>query len=377
MTQLRLSALLLSCLLSASLFAQVPQPAVPQPVPQPATAQPVAQPALPQPVPQPTAPAAQPVPGQPATPPAPVAVDPNAIAATVNGAPIHELAVQRGLEGVPPAKRAEARPEILNFLIDNLLIDQYLTRSNIQVTAQEVEGRLTEMKTELTRRKVELAEMLKQLKLTEAELRTHVAAEVRWERFVTSQATDAALKQMFEGNKEMFDETTMRARHILLTPASGDARACEAAVAALRACKQQVEAAGAEALKKVPADADALTRERARMKAMEEAFVAAAKDKSACPSKERGGDLGWFQRVGFMVEPFARAAFVLKPFEMSDAVKSPYGYHLILAMDRKPGKEVTFDQVKERVRDTYGERLREHLVSQLRPKAQIAIAPAK
>jgi parvulin-like peptidyl-prolyl isomerase len=175
----------------------------------------------------------------------------------------------------------------------------------------------------------------------------------------------------------MFDDTTLRARHILLATATGDGPAAEAAVNALRTYKKQVESQATEALKKVPADADALTRERARTQAVEEAFIAIAKEKSTCPSKDRGGDLGWFQRVGFMVEPFAAAAFALKPFEMSDVVKTPYGYHLILTLDRKPGREVQFEQVKERVRDVFADRLRESMVAQLRPKAKIAITPMK
>ncbi len=48
------------------------------------------------------------------------------IAATVNGQPILEEVVQRGLETAPAAKRAEIRADRLNVLIDDLLIDQYL-----------------------------------------------------------------------------------------------------------------------------------------------------------------------------------------------------------------------------------------------------------
>lgn len=350
MTPLRLLAGLLFCLTPAALVAQAPQPMPP------------AQPPRPMP-PMPTNP--------------PPAIDPNAVAATVNGEAILEMAVLRGLDAVPPAKRREARPEVLNFLIDNLLLDQSLKQANLNPTPPEVEARLGEMKAELTKRQMSLEEMLKSLKLTEAELRQHITADLRWERYVASQATDAALKQLFQTSKEMFDESTVQARHILLTPAADDAKTVEATVAALRSFKQHVEAQAAEALKKVPANADALARERARAVAIDEAFAALAKERSACPSKARGGDLGAFPRVGFMVEPFSKAAFALKPFELSDAVKTPFGYHLILAVDRKLGKDVTYDQVKERVRDVFADRLRDNVVAQLRAKAQIAIAPVK
>ncbi len=79
-----------------------------------------------------------------------------------------------------------------------------------------------------------------------------------------------------------------------------------------------------------------------------------------------------------MVEPFAQAAFALKPYQMSAVVQTHLGYHLILATDRKPGKDVKFEDVKikEEVKEVFFDRLRELMVSRLRPRAQITINPA-
>jgi parvulin-like peptidyl-prolyl isomerase len=77
-----------------------------------------------------------------------------------------------------------------------------------------------------------------------------------------------------------------------------------------------------------------------------------------------------------MVEPFAHAAFAMKPFEVSDVVTTRFGCHLILATERRPGKETKFEEVKDFVRDLYGDRLREAIVAQLRPQAKIVITPA-
>src|SRR5947209_4586300 len=84
----------------------------------------------------------------PAPPPAAAPAPPpaNAVAVTVNGQPIPELAVWRGLKRGPPARLAEARPEILNFLIDNTLIDQYLTQLPVAVEAKEVDAKIQEVK---------------------------------------------------------------------------------------------------------------------------------------------------------------------------------------------------------------------------------------
>jgi peptidyl-prolyl cis-trans isomerase C len=310
------------------------------------------------------------------TPPS-AAAPATGIAATVNGQPISEAAVQRGLERVPPARRAEKRAEVLNVLIDNALVDQYLLQLQVAADPKEVEKRVAEMKAELTKQKKDFAKLLEELKLSETELRGYIAADLRWEKHAATQATDKAVRDLFDANKDMFDGTIVRARHILLTPPAGDAKAGEAARLQLLQYRQQVTEQVAAGLAKLPADTDNLTREKTRIVLTEEAFAALAKAKSVCPSKDDGGDVGWFQRAGIMVEPFAKAAFALKPYQMSDVVKTSFGYHLILATDRKPGREIKFEDVKDEVKEVFIERLRDSVAAQRRPKAEIQIAPVK
>jgi peptidyl-prolyl cis-trans isomerase C len=334
----------------------------------PATAQ---QPPAPQPA-QPVAPAVTPPPAPPA----------NAVAATVNGQPVPETAVQRGLKRVDPSRHAEARPAIVNYLVDNLLIDQYLLQLNLTIDPKEVEARLARIKDDIkkvseTRPDTTYEKVLQDLMMTEAELKAQIAADVRWDRWASQQANDKALQDFFNANREIFDGSQVRARHILLTVHPGDTKTADQAKAQLTAVKQQIEQQVQAGLTKLPPNADNLAREQARTRLLDDAFAAVAREKSDCPSKQQGGDVDWFYRSGGMVEPFAKAAFALKPYQMSDVVQTQFGCHLILVTDRRPGKDTKFEDVKDEVKEVFCDQLRENLCGQLRPKATIVINASK
>ena len=65
-----------------------------------------------------------------------------------------------------------------------------------------------------------------------------------------------------------------------------------------------------------------------------ESFEALAKRFSKCPSKSKGGNLGWFNK-GDMVPEFENAAFAGKKGEVVGPVKTEFGYDLILIKDLK------------------------------------------
>jgi peptidyl-prolyl cis-trans isomerase C len=102
-----------------------------------------------------------------------------------------------------------------------------------------------------------------------------------------------------------------------------------------------------------------------------ENFAALAQEYSDCPSKTKGGDLGFFSREQ-MVPPFSDAAFALEPGQTSDVVQTRFGYHLIRATEHQAEETMAFNDVKEAISsrlrqeqerkkiDAYLEKLKEH-----------------
>jgi len=116
----------------------------------------------------------------------------------------------------------------------------------------------------------------------------------------------------------------VHARHILIQPKTQDAAGWDAALTTAR---------------------------EVRAKAASGDFAAVARKYSEDPgSKESGGDLGAFPR-GRMVKEFEDAAFSLKAGEVSQPVKSQFGYHIIKVDERRPASVSPLSDVSDIIRE--------------------------
>lgn len=97
-------------------------------------------------------------------------------------------------------------------------------------------------------------------------------------------------------------------------------------------------------------DKEALAKAESLLKKIKEGgdFSQLAKENSDCPSKEKGGELGFFSR-GQMVPEFEDAAFKLQVGEVSGIVKTKFGYHIIKVLDKKEPGQKDFAEVKEEI----------------------------
>ena len=102
---------------------------------------------------------------------------------------------------------------------------------------------------------------------------------------------------------------------------------------------------------------------RAAIVAGEVTFADAAKEHSSCPSKEQGGSLGAFSR-GQMVKEFEDAAFALPVGELSEPVKTQFGWHLITVTEKSDAATLPYEQIKEQ--------LREQLLAEKQQKAYVS-----
>ncbi|KFZ38069.1 peptidylprolyl isomerase [Shewanella mangrovi] len=74
----------------------------------------------------------------------------------------------------------------------------------------------------------------------------------------------------------------------------------------------------------------------------------AKKDSQDTLSGAKGGELGWFE-AGVMDPAFDKALFALNKGEISDVVKTPYGYHIIKLLDVQPSAASPFADVKVQI----------------------------
>ena len=146
-------------------------------------------------------------------------------------------------------------------------------------------------------------------------------------------ASDAAMKKVYDdAAKAQKPEEEVSARHILV-PTEDEAK---------------------DVLKRVKGGED---------------FAKVADEVSKDPGS-KGGDLGWFTKDR-MVPEFADAAFKLQKGQISDPVKSQFGWHVIKLEDKRTKEFPPFEQVKDQVANYVAQKSQTDLILKLREAAKI------
>jgi peptidyl-prolyl cis-trans isomerase C len=149
----------------------------------------------------------------------------------------------------------------------------------------------------------------------------------------TAVSEEAMRKTYDEAIKQIKNETEVRARHILV--------------------ETEDEAKAILAELKKGAD-----------------FAELAKSKSKDPGSADGGDLGYFTKDQ-MVPEFAEVAFKTAPGQLSDPVKSQFGWHVIKVEDKRDRQPPEFDKVKDQLSNYLVRKAQAELITKLRADGKI------
>lgn len=157
------------------------------------------------------------------------------------------------------------------------------------------------------------------------------------QKAIEPKLSSSELKKFFDGNKNFFDSTQVCAHHIVVQN---------------------------------PKDAEKLLAD-ATAKGAD--FEALAVKNSIDPTvQENKGNLGCFTRDK-MVPEFTAAAFAMTKGQVRGPVRTMYGYHVIKLDEIKPGAIPGYDEVEQRVKDTYRMKLMTELVNDLRTKSKVKV----
>jgi peptidyl-prolyl cis-trans isomerase SurA len=262
-----------------------------------------------------------------------------------------------------PAKRGEARAEILKAALDQLIGEKLL------------EGQLKELNLDVSEQEVDLGieDVRKQNNIDAAQFEKLLAGEgytlTSYRQFMKKQLAKIKLINLKVRSKVKLADEDVKAeyaRYVKLASGDDEVHARHLLVqVGPKATPAEVETARAKALK---------LAEEARKPGVD--FAELAKKKSEGPSAADGGDLGFFRR-GVMVGEFEKAAFALAAGGISDPVRTKFGWHVLKVEERRALPPKTFDEMKDPLRERLMrgqlEKLTEQYINELRLASSVVV----
>ena len=259
--------------------------------------------------------------------------------AVVEGTPIKKAELEKEFNnalataGKPATDLTAAQKQQgYHAILDDMIIDRLLRKrsADMKVADEEVDKSITQIKSQFPSEE-KLNEELKKSGQTLDKIKENIRISLKEQQWIESQiadktaVTDADAQGFYDKNTDKFKmPESVRASHILF--------------AVPQDAKPDVVAAK-EKLAKATED---------RVKKGED-FAKLATELSEDPSaKSNSGDLDFFTHDR-MVPEFADAAFKMKVGDISDPVKSQYGFHIIKVTGRKEARTVPFDEAKEKI----------------------------
>ncbi|MFF3103204.1 peptidylprolyl isomerase [Viridibacillus arvi] len=205
--------------------------------------------------------------------------------------------------------------DVLSTLITNKVIELEAVKKKITVSDKEIQAELDDLQNSYGGKEAFEA-ALESNAMTLQDAKDNIKTYLTTTKLIepTIDITEKELKTYFKENKDTFSqEEQVQASHILVE------------------------------------DKDTAQEVEKKIKKGEDFAELASEYSTDTASASNGGNLDYFGK-GVMDEGFEKAAFSMKIDEISDPIKTDYGYHIIKVTGKKAAKEATFENSKDDVK---------------------------
>ncbi|MCB9653840.1 MAG: peptidylprolyl isomerase [Deltaproteobacteria bacterium] len=236
---------------------------------------------------------------------------------------------ERARHDVKPALKERLKDNIVRRLVDSAIIEQRAASMGITIDPTERDAKWLEHKKRYGSEDAFKA-FLERAGTSEEDVRRQFEANLLREKVfahVSDEVTlkDGEAKAYYETNKARYlKPEQIRASHILI-------RVDATATPEVKAERRKVAEEALRAAKAKGAD-----------------FAAVAKKYGEDPTRDKGGDLGFFAR-GRMVKAFEDAAWQLKIGKISPIVETQFGFHIIKKVAHEKERTLPFAEVREQI----------------------------
>jgi len=271
------------------------------------------------------------------------AVAPDAVVVTVNGQKVTEKEVSEAVDKImemqkkrmppgmqlPDSMKQQMRKGAVDNKVDMILLAQKVKEKGIQISDEQITNEIQDIADQQGKTMEEVEADIAKSGMTMEEVKEQIQRTLEIKALLEAQGNDldvaeADAQKFYDDNPQYFEkEEQVTTSHILCGK---------------RGITEEEFPAELEKIKKV----------QERLKAGEK-FEDLAKECSTCPSAENGGALPPFGPNDSYDPAYKEASFKLEVGQVSDIVKSSFGYHLIKVTDKQGAGKTPFEDVKAKI----------------------------